>query len=207
MKKNNAIIICLCIVGVFVFLFPSCRTVTKHRLEVKLEIPSPLGADLNPYKTIIYKDLVPESVPQGFDPVPLLRSFFLNDFAKAVDKKVELWNNQTYGEGKVPSDAVILSGTFKLDVKDRSKIEENKDQNGKKKREFVNVQHWSMGMSIRLTDSNGKELFNQSYDEKLSDADPANLKINFDNLFFRISNVLINRLNRRQRMETRYLLF
>lgn len=185
---------------VIVALLASCSGVSGDR-EVRLEIPNPQGINLEKYDTIIYQELTLSSMPQGFNPVGDLKNFFLGDFAKALGKTVEAWDESKHGEGKNPPRSLLLTGTLKLDIKERSKIEDKKDDKGKKKRAFVGIQNWEMTLSLTIKDlSNGTVVFTQSMEEKSPDVLPNSNKFNFDNLFFKISNQLVRKIQRVKRM-------
>jgi hypothetical protein len=194
----------LCIMVALLF---NCGRGVGSRVEVKLEIPDPMTANLEKYDKIVYKDLTLNSMPKNYNPEPEIKRFFLDDFSKAIEKKVEPWDNEKHGEGKMPAGTLLMTGTLKMEVKERSKIEDKKDDKGKTKRTFVNVQHWSMNLSLEIKDAvNGKEIFKFTSDEKMADVDPTNVKFNFDTIFYKITNQMVLKLMRTKKMETRYLL-
>jgi hypothetical protein len=209
MKKSRMNPIRLGVIGIIcimALLLVSCSR-GASRIEVRLDIPDPQGINLDSYNKIVYKDLTLESMPKEFNPESEVRRFFLDDFAKALEKKVEPWDSEKHGDNKSDPGVLVLTGTLKLDVKERSKIEDKKDETGKKQRAFVNVQHWSMNLSLSLKDAvDGKEVFKFTYDEKLAEVNPTNPKFNFEAIFYKITNQLVQKLMKKKKMETRYLL-
>jgi hypothetical protein len=205
MRKNKMNTKLLIIVGIAV-LSAFCSG-GGNRVEVRIEVPDPQVISLDKYDTIVYKDLALESMPKDFNPEPIIREFFLGDFTKAVEKKVEIWDSEKHGDGKMSPTTLLVTGTLKADIKERSKIGDKKDETGKKIKTFISIQHWSLRLSISMKNAaDGSEFFKETFEEKLADANPSMVKFNFENLFFKLSSQLVSRLIKTKKIERRYLL-
>jgi hypothetical protein len=213
-KPSKPNVMCIRVPGIWVILLilgmslVSCSS-AGNRIEVRIEIPDPHGVSLENYTKIVYKDLVLDSMPKNFNPEKSIREFFLDDLSKTVKKNIELWDNDKHSEekDKMPPGTLLITGTLKVEIKERSKIEDTKDNTGKKKKTFVNIQNWNMKLSIVIKNvSEGKDFLNESFEEKFANGEQANTKIIFDNLFFKISNQLLSKLTIAKKPERRYLL-
>lgn len=188
-----------------------------NRTEVVIEINNPSAVEFNKYDKVYYQDLSLESMPGGFNPEKELRIFFLEELSSIIEKKIERWDKGN--SEPMPARSVLITGKLKLDVKERSRIQDvdngeegalkgRDGSGGKKKRVFVSVQHWDMTFSLVIRDVDaGKEVFKDEYTAKLTNAVPDSTKYNFEDLFFKVSNRLVNKLVKTRKMQRRYLLF
>ena len=196
---------------VFFYLF-SAASCTKgaDRIEVRIEVENPHAIDFEKYDKILYKDLILEWPAKDFTPEEQLRSFFLDELAKNIDKNIEPWTgNNSDPEAGIPAGALLITGKLTLEIKERSKIKEKKDETGKTKNVFVGIQHWSMTMALVMKAADtGKDIFKQDFTEKLSDVDTSDTttKFNFEKIFFKMTNRLVMKVKRTKRMQRRYLL-
>jgi hypothetical protein len=196
---------------VFFYLF-SAASCTKgaDRIEVQLEVENPHAIDFAKYNKILYQDLTLEWPAKDFSPEEQLKSFFLDELAKNIDKNIEPWvGNTSDPEAGIPANALLITGKLTLEIKERSKIKEQKDETGKVKNVFVGIQHWSMTMALVMkAGSTGKDIFKQDFTEKLSDVDSSETttKFNFEQIFFKMTNRLIMKIQKTKRMQRRYLL-
>lgn len=193
--------------------------------EVKLEIHEKKAIDFDKYDKIVYADLALENTPEGFSPVNELNEFFVNDLTKLLEKKVEHLNvtdidkDIKIGAGetarlekikerlKDSPNSLLITGNLIFDIKTRSKIEDVKDETGKKGKGFVKVQHWGLTMKIEVIEVlTGQVLFNKNYSEKTSSADIVNPKYNFDDLFFKMNNNFTRDFINKKSTQRRYLL-
>ncbi|MCP5050039.1 MAG: hypothetical protein GY940_22930 [bacterium] len=199
----TAALVCLVFcVGVFT---SGCSRGVNNRLEVMIEMPDPGSLNFDNYKNIIYKDVALESIPKNFDPTGHLRAFFLEDLSRTLEKKIKHWNREEHSE-MVPDGLALVTGKLKLDIKSRSKISEDKEE-GKGKKKFITVQHWTMTFSLDIKDaSTGKEIFKDTFTAKLANADPASVKFNFENLFYKVTSRFVNKVTRTKKMQRRHLL-
>jgi len=211
-KNTLRIVMALCVLTV-VYL-ASCARGGVNRVEVRIEVQDPFAVDFDKYDKIVYKGLTIETNLKNYNPDNELKEFFLQDLPKALNKTVEPWDEEKskeQGEMSPGVKTVVLTGTLKLDVKERSKIEEVEDKAaevpGKKKRAFVAVQHWDLKLTVILKDAaDGAEVFNEEFNEKLANVDPENAKFNFEKVFFQITNRLVKKLTKSTRVQRRYLL-
>ncbi len=210
-KSKRFIIVSVGFMLVFISLFStaSCTRGT-NRIEVRIEVENPHAINFDKYGKILYKDLTLEWPAKDFSPEEQLRSFFLDELAKNIDKNIESWAGNTPDpETGVPANALLITGKLTLEIKERSKIKEQKDETGKVKNVFVGIQHWSMTMALVMKDgSTGKDIFKQDFTEKLSDVDSSETttKFNFEKIFFKMTNRLIMKVKKTKKMQRRYLL-
>lgn len=196
---------------VFFYLFftASC-TRGADRIEVQIEVENPYAIDFEKYDKVLYQDLTLDWPAKDFNPQKELRSFFLDELPKNIDKNIEPWPGSTAdAETPMPANALLITGKLSLEIKERSKIKEQKDETGKVKNVFVGIQHWSMTMTVVMKDtSTGKDIFNQDFTEKLSDVNSSETttKFNFEQIFFKMTNRLIMRVKKTKRLQRRYLL-
>ena len=213
-NKNNLItaVIFSYIFAVFILLGPvGCRSL-GNRVEVKISLKDPGVIDFEKYDKILYKDLTLEAMPKDYSPEEELKIFFLDELPKEIGRKIKHWTpGKENGKGEMPPGSLLITGTLKLDVKERSKIKEVKNNDGKKgkKKAFVTVQHWKMTLTAVLKNTTtGQELFKEDFTARVSDAEvgPDSSKFNFENLFFKIANRLVKKLTSTKKEQRRYLL-
>lgn len=210
-KSKRLIIVSVGFMLVFFYLFSSAScTGGASRIEVRIEVENPHAIDFDKYDKILYKDLTLEWPAKDFSPEEQLRSFFLEELAKNIDKNIEPWDGNTSDpEAGIPAGALLITGKLTLEIKERSKIKEKKDETGKVKNVFVGIQHWNMTMALVMKDADtGKDIFKQDFTEKLSDVDSSETttKFNFEKIFFKMTNRLIMKVKKTKRMQRRYLL-
>jgi len=115
-----------------VFLVPICLLVITimaisgcasfgNRTEVTIEVKNVTGVDFEKYEQIVYQDLTIEGLPQEFNPDNIINNFFLDEFPKLIEKKVEHFGKD---QSEIPANALLVNGTLKLEIKERSKIKE-----------------------------------------------------------------------------------
>lgn len=210
-KGERLIMVSFGFILVFFYLFftASC-TRGSDRIEVRIEVENPHAIDFEKYDKILYKDLSLEWPAKDFTPEEQLKSFFLEELARNIDKNIEPWTGNTSDpETGIPAGALLITGKLTLEIKERSKIKEQKDETGKTKNVFVGIQHWSMTMALVMKDGDtGKNVFKQDFTEKLSDVDTSETttKFNFEKIFFNMTNRLVMRVKKTKRMQRRYLL-
>jgi hypothetical protein len=210
-KSKRLIIIGVGFMLVFFYLFSavSC-TRGSDRIEVRIEVENPHAIDFEKFDKILYQDLTLEWTAKDYTPEEQLRNFFLEELAKNIDKNIEPWaGNTSDAEAGIPANALLITGKLTLEIKERSKIKEKKDETGKVKNVFVGIQHWSMTMALVMKDTDtGKDIFKQDFTEKLSDVDSSETttKFNFEKIFFKMTNRLIMKVQKTKRMQRRYLL-
>jgi hypothetical protein len=213
-RKNKKILRTVSVyVGVWALMLfmASCAGGSSNRVEVRIEVRDPNAVDFDKYDKIIYKDLTVESDIKNYNPEKEIAYFFLADLRKVFEKDVEHWDSEKHGDLSSRTDTLVISGTMKIGVKERSKIQEVTDTSdegsGKKKRAFVTIQHWDVKLTVTLKDAaDGTEIFSEEFNEKLADADPKSPKFNFEKVFYKITNRLARKLTRSKRMQRRYIL-
>ena len=213
--KQNLILTTMSIMAaVFIAALASC---SENFVQVRLSVSDTQAIDFEQYDKIVYADLILESLPKDYNPEKELNIFFLTDFPKLIGKDIEHFTDkEKTGKERLESikesvketpDSLLITGTLIFDIKSRSKIQEVTDEEGKKERGFVEVQHWDLTLKIEMMElSSGKELFKKSYSEKLADADITNPKYNFETLFYKINNRFQKEIMSEKKMQRRYLL-
>jgi len=197
---------------VFFYLFAAAAcTRGANRIEVQIEVENPHAIDFEKYDKILYQDLALDWPAKDYTPEEQIRSFFLDELAKNIDKHIESWTGNTAdAEAGLPANALLITGKLSLEIKERSKIKEQKDETGKVKNVFVGIQHWSMTMAVVMKESStGKDIFKQDFTEKLSDVDSSETttKFNFEKIFFNMTNRLVTRVKKSKTLQRRYLLY
>ena len=187
----------------------SCSSAT-NRVEVRIEVNNPTAVDFEKYDKIFYKDVALEWTPRDFTPEEELKGFFLKELPRIIEKDIEPWEGQGPGaETGMPPNSLLITGKLTLDIKERSKIKEVKDETGKSKNVFAGIQHWDMTLTLEMKDSNsGSDIFKEEYKEKLSDVDSSETttKFNFESLFFKQTNRFLMKIKKTKKMQRRYLL-
>ncbi len=188
-------------------LMTGCSRNTGNRVQVMVELPAPNLVDFEKFATVLYKDLTLEAIPQGFDPLNEINTFFLQDLGRSMNKTIAHWEREKHGE-MVPTKLLIISGNLKVDIKSRSKIEDVKAEGKlKKKKEFVTVQHWEMTLSLIMTDATtNKEIFKEDFKAKLANVDSTTPRFNFENLFFKVTGDFVKKITRTKKMQRRYII-
>jgi len=200
--------------AMFILALASC---SENFVQVRLSVSDAQSIDFEQYDKIVYADLILESLPKNYNPEKELNVFFLTDLAKLIGKDIEHFTSkEKTGKERLESikesvkenpDSLLITGTLIFDIKSRSKIQEVTNEEGKKEKGFVEVQHWDLTLKIEMIElSTDKELFKKSYSEKLADADISNPKYNFEKLFFKINNRFAKEIISVKKMQRRYLL-
>ena len=206
-KRKRLISGSVAFVLVFFYLLVSVAcTRGADRMDVRIEVENPYAVDFDRYAQVLYKDLALEWPAKDFEPQEQLREFFLDELSRIIDKKIE---SAPGDEAGIPAGSLLISGKLILEIKERSKIKEVRDKDGKRKNTFVGIQHWDMTMAVAMKDTDkGKDICKRDYTEKLSEVDSSKTttKFNFEKLFFRMTNRLVMRVKRTKKMQRRYLL-
>jgi hypothetical protein len=202
------------IAAMFIAVLASC---SESFVQVRLSVSETQVIDFAQYDKIVYADLILESLPKDYNPENELNLFFLTDLPKLINKDIEHFTSkEKTGKERLESikesvketpNSLLITGELIFDIKSRSKIQEVTDEEGKKERGFVEIQHWDLTLKIEMIELiSGKEIFKKSYSEKLADADISNPKYNFEILFFKINNRFTKEIISGEKMQRRYLL-
>jgi hypothetical protein len=193
----------------FMMALVSCSSAT-NRVEVRIEVNNPTAVDFDKYDNIFYKDVALEWTPKDFSPREEVTDFFLKELPKIIEKDIKPLGAENSGaEADMPANSLLITGKLSLDIKERSKIKEVKDETGNTKNVFAAIQHWDMVLFIEFKESrSGKTIFKEEYREKLSDVDTSDTttQFNFESLFFKQTNRFLMKIKRTKKMQRRYLL-
>jgi hypothetical protein len=206
----------LVIIVVVVFSLFSC-TRRANFIEVNLSTEKTKTINFGKYEKIIFTDFILEAPPKNYDPQTEIREFFLEDFSGIISQDVEYISipGKTLKEKssnlkenlKTSANSLTITGRANFDIKSRSRIGEDTDPEGKKIKRFIKVEHWSLEIEIIITDLNSdKEIFKNTYQEKMSNVENTSPKYNFESLFFKINERFIREISRGKRIQKRYLL-
>ena len=202
-------------VGFLVVLFyimavSACSGTSANRMEVRLEIKNPTAIDFDKYDAIFYTDFTLEWTAKDFTPEESLKTFFVDELSKSIGKGIKHLAAAPADTSEMPANSLLITGKLTLDIKERQKIKEVKDEKGNSKNVFTAIQHWDLTMVLEMKDNNtGKDIFKQDFTEKLNDVDASDTstKFNFETLFFKMTNRFLLKIKKTKKMERRYLLF
>lgn len=202
MRQKTISKIVLSILVLFLILLADCSVTTDHLL-VRIPYRHEKAVDFDKYEKIVYspcKLTGTESI-KDYDPRQEVTGFFLKDLSQAVKREIHP------GEAASGEKALIVSGELKIEIKERSVIRKVKGESGGRKKAFVPVQHWTLELKVKVREaSSDKELFFNTYESKLKDADPGKGEYNFKALFNKVTDKLIREITRKEKFQQRYLL-
>lgn len=210
MKTKNKSLLTLSIIAAMFLMLSAC---TNNFVEVRIKTGDIKVIDFDKYDKIIYADIEIEAPPENYTPEKELGTFFLDDFAKIIGKTVTHFEVKDENRGKIKEqfedspNTLLITGKIIFEIKTRSKIEEVKNAEGKKEKQFVPVQHWTLTLNLEISEpGSGEELFKKSYTEKTAEPDLTNPKYNFDDLFFKINNRFQKDITNIKSTQRRYLI-
>jgi len=206
------------LIPIILFIIFSISCSHKENIRVNIRMGDVNNkVDLDKYIEILYNDFdirLPND--SSFNSKKYVKNFFLNDFSKAIEKKVEYFdtdtdffkNSKTFLENlKKKSNTLLITGKIKVEAKSRSMIKKIKAKSGKRKKSFVQIQDWKMTSDIVLIDSDtGKKIYEKNFIENIKGTETSGTKFNFETLFFKTTNKLIESILNRTKIEDRYLL-
>lgn len=207
MKNKNILLILI------ILFFSFCKTSQYFTVRIPFEKKDDI--DFKKYQKILYKDITIKFPLDSYNAQPEIKKFFLNDFSKALEKKVEYFDHETdyylapdkfLQELKDFPESLLLTGKLNVDIKTRSYVKQERNKEGIQKK-FVKRQIWKMDVELLLVDANTSEIvFKKNFEEKIMDLDPKNAKYNFDTPFYKITDQFIKSLIKKQKLGKRYLL-
>lgn len=212
-RRNRIGGICITAAAVIFMMLPgtACSSSKgyKGRSIVRIDVIPPNAIKFDRYSSVIYKDLAMDVRMKNFDPDEAVTTFFMDELARTTRSTFVPFDSTKHA--RLAPGQLLISGSMKLAVKERSKIEDVKNEKGKgKSRKFIKVQHWDLTMEIILTegteDGKGKEIYKKNFSEKTADANPESAKFNFEDLFFKITNRFTRQVTTVKRTQRRYLL-
>jgi len=207
---KNKIILLLCI------FFVSISCSKQNHVEIRIPIKLKSVIDYKSYDKIFVGDFKIESSLKSFNPETELYLFFTKEFSQSIKRKIEKMSSQNIN-GETPQslkerlknlpNSLFITGELKINIKTRSIVKNVKNKSGAKNKAFVKVQLWDMILTITMTDSNSGEIASQNtFNEKLKDADPSREKYSFKLMFDNMTDRFIKKSTRRIRPQKRFLL-
>ncbi len=204
------------LIPIILFIIFSISCSHKENIRVNISMGDINIVDLDKYIKILYNDFEIKLPKNSFNSKKYVKDFFLNDFSKAVEKKVEYFDTDTdfYKDSKFFlenlknfSKTLLITGKIKIEIKSRSIIKKIKVKSGKRKKSFVQVQDWKMTSDIVLIDSGtGEKIYEKNFIDNIKDSETSDTKFNFETLFFKTTNKFIKSILNRTKIEDRYLL-
>lgn len=204
------------LIPIILFIIFSVSCSTKENIRVNIDIGDVNIVDLSKYIKILYNDFEITLPKNSFNSKKYVKNFFLNDFSKAIEKKVEYFDtdtdffkdSETFLENlKKTQNTLLITGKIRVEIKSRSMIKKIKVKSGKRKKTFAQIQDWKMISDILLIDSNtGKVIYKKKFTENIKDAETSDTKFNFETLFFKTTNKFIKFILNKTKIQDRYLL-
>ena len=204
------------LIPIILFIIFSISCSHKENIRVNISMGDINIVDLDKYIKILYNDFEIKLPKNSFNSKKYVKDFFLNDFSKAVGKKVEYFDTDTdfFKDSKFFlenlknfSKTLLITGKIKIEIKSRSMIKKIKVKSGKRKKSFVQVQDWKMTSDIVLIDSGtGEKIYEKNFIDNIKDSETSDTKFNFETLFFKTTNKFIKSILNRTKIEDRYLL-
>jgi len=204
------------LIPIILFIIFSISCSHKENIRVNISMGDVNIVDLDKYIKIFYNDFEIKLPKNSFNSKKYVKNFFLNDFSKAVEKKVEYFDtdtdffkdSKTFLENlKKNSNTLLITGKIKVEIKSRSMIKKIKVKSGKRKKTFTQIQDWKMTSDIVLIDSDtGKKFYEKNFIENIKGTETSDTKFNFETLFFKTTNKLLKSILNKTKIEDRYLL-
>lgn len=213
MKTKHRSIVVLTAVMAVLFFSVSC---SQNYVEIRIRVNDTAAMDFDKYDRIVYADMNIVSPPKDYNPTDELHTFFLTDLARILEKDVKYFKdtgktgeerlNAIKESVKDAQNPLLITGDIIFDIKSLSRVQEVKNDEGKKEKKFVQVQHWDLTMEIEITElKTGNKVFKKKYSEKLADAEVTNPKYSFEDLFFKINNRFTKEITVEKMTRRRYL--
>jgi hypothetical protein len=198
---------------VMISLFVFC---SEKPLIIKFQATEKGAIPFKKFEKIFVSGFTLDSPVTDPDPQGELIDFFTNDFQQAIKRKVEYLPLETGSSEPITilkeklkniPNSLLITGEFSIDIKTRSIIKEVKNKNGKKQKAFVKIQLWNMEMKVIFIETDTfTTLRENTFIEKLKDADPRKTTFNFKSLFDGITERLIQKSLKQVKIQERYLL-
>jgi len=189
---------------ILAILIGGCRTQPVNL--VRIPVKSKNTINFLKFRNLAYIPVKAEKFPSEYDPGPIIDYFFMNDFPKTIEKPILKYVAEQYDLTNLQEgDLLLIGGDISLNIKERNVIDEKKE--GKKRRVFVKIENWEMQLEIFFRDAKtGKDVFSKTLIESLNGADKSKPDYNFEFLFRKITEKLVNLFMGLGRLETRYLM-
>ena len=131
------------LIPIILFIIFSISCSHKENIRVNISMGDINIVDLDKYIKILYNDFEIKLPKNSFNSKKYVKDFFLNDFSKAVEKKVEYFDTDTdfFKDSKFFlenlknfSKTLLITGKIKIEIKSRSMIKKIKVKSGKRKK-------------------------------------------------------------------------
>ncbi len=189
---------------------------SDNHIQIRIPVQKSEIVDLDKYEKFLVTDFDISITPDTYKPQVLPKEFFLDDFAKYINKKVE-YSKVDETTVKEPEnlkefltnhpDALLIAGTMAVEIKETSVIKEIKNKFGDKIKSFVKIKNWSIEMDIDLYDSNsGAKIRSFNLKNQLKDNEGLEDNYNYNAVFNNVTDKFIRSVTRKNIMQRRYLL-
>jgi hypothetical protein len=198
---------------VILFAAVSC---SDNHIQLRIPVQKSEYVDLDKYQKILVTDFKTTITPDTFNPGIFPKEFFLDDFSKFTNKKVE-YLKVDESKAKEPEklkeflaqhpDSLLVTGNMSVEIKETSIIKEIKNKFGDKIKSFVKIKNWSIKLDINLFESNsGAKIrsFNLKY--QLKDNEGLKDNYNYNAVFNNVTDQFIRSVTRKNVMQRRFLL-
>ncbi len=201
------------IVIIALFAFASC---SDNHIMVRIPVHKSNTVELDDYEQILVTDFDRSITPDSFKPEISLKEFFLDDFAKFINRKVEYIkiDEPTKKESEnlkaflaEHPKTLLITGKITVEIKETSIIKETKNKYGDKIKSFVKIKNWSIAMNINLYDSTtGSTIRSFNLSDQLKDDEGQEDKYNYNSIFNKVTDKFIRSITNKTIMQRRYLL-
>lgn len=189
---------------------------SDNHIQLRIPVQKSKIVDLDDYEEILITDFDIKVSPATFKPETLPKTFFLDDFSKYINKKVEYLtlDKQVTKEAEdlkkfleAYPHALFITGNMSVEIKETNIIKEVKNKFGDKTKSFVKVKNWSIGLDIDLYDSNtGAKIRSFNLKHQLKDNEGLEDTYNYNAVFNNVTDKFIRSVTRKKTMQRRYLL-
>lgn len=197
-----------------IFICISCSQ--QNHVEIQIPVKLKNVVDYEGYEKIYVGDFKIDSSLESFNPETELYQFFTEDFSQSINKKIETLTREEDSDTPPQNlierlknfpNSLFITGELKINIKTRSIVKNVKSSAGSKNKAFVKVHLWEMILKIIMIESNSGKITSQNtFEEKLRDADPDKVDYSFKLMFDNITDRFIRKTTRKITSQKRYLI-
>ena len=204
------------LIALTVVILMTSISCSDNHIQLRIPVQKSEYVDLDLYEKILVTDFKTEVTPDTFKPGTMPKDFFLDDFSKYINKKVEyLKVDET--NVKDPEtlkkfllehpDSLLVTGAMGVEIKETSVIKETKNKFGDKIKSFVKIKNWSIKLDIDLFESNnGTKIRSFTFKNQLKDNEGLKDSYNYNAVFNNVTDKFIRSISSKDVMQRRYLL-
>lgn len=199
----------------FLLLLTALAACTEKTLVVQFPSRLKEAVSFKKFDKIFLSGLNIQSTIKSPDPKIELIDFFTGEYPKVINRKIEyvefeenaLDRSQALKEKLMNfPNSLLITGTFKTDIKTRSIVRDIKSDSQKKKA-FVQIELWEMLLELEYIETDSfKTLEKRTFRANIRDADPKKTEFNFKSLFDKITDQFLLESQKKFKIQERYLL-